>query len=177
MIIVAGIARSGLTATMQMLNAGKYPCAGEYPAFEPYPIGCIPWNLCEDKAIKLVDAQLHFPPLSKEYKIIYLLRDMEQQAKSMNKFLSIFGMPKTPIRKIIKSFKVDYKNIDNWAKNHDTIMIKFENMILHPLETAKTISEFTGNNLDVYKMSAAIIKRGPECGPELLELSMLGEQP
>ena len=31
MIIVIGIARSGLTVTMQMLEAGGYPCEGHYP--------------------------------------------------------------------------------------------------------------------------------------------------
>lgn len=48
MIIVTGIARSGLSLTMQMLHAGGIPCAGEPPAFEPYPLGQIEEKTDED---------------------------------------------------------------------------------------------------------------------------------
>ena len=59
MIIVAGLTRSGLSVTMQMLWAGGYPCLGRWPAFEQYAVGRVPWHLLPDRvAVKLVDAQL-----------------------------------------------------------------------------------------------------------------------
>lgn len=173
MIIVAGIARSGLTATIQMLNAGGYPCLGKYPAFEPFTLGNIQWDIAEGKAVKLVDAQLQFPPVGKKYKIIYLSRDRKQQAKSTNKFVGVLGIPPIKLKKLIRSFKIDYKIIDTWAKNHDVLRIKFEDLINRPMSTALKISGFTGGDLNTKKMCAAVIDRKPECGPELLELSMM----
>lgn len=51
-VIVAGITRSGLTATMQMLAGGGFPCLGEYPGFEPYGVGQVPWQRCEGLAVQ-----------------------------------------------------------------------------------------------------------------------------
>lgn len=90
MLIVAGITRSGLTVTMQMLHAGGYPCMGEYPAFECFDIGKIPWRECEGFAVKAVDAQLQNPPDS-ACKVIRLRRNLVEQCKSINKWNNLFG--------------------------------------------------------------------------------------
>lgn len=72
MLIVAGITRSGLSLTMQMLHAGGYPCEGEPPDFEPHPVGEMPWERCERRAVKLVDAHHQFPPAG-SYDVIRLI--------------------------------------------------------------------------------------------------------
>ena len=103
MLIVPGIARSGLTVTMQMLNAGGYPCVGEYPAFEKYNIGDIPWEECVGKAVKVVDTHIQFPPEGR-YKVIFLTRDIKQQVKSQCKFLKfIAGIDSKPSSRYVKS--------------------------------------------------------------------------
>jgi|GEM_PF-324283 len=174
MIIVTGIARSGLTVTMQMLNAGGYPCAGECPAFEPYPIGEIPWNVCKGKAVKLVDAQLHMPHKLKKQKVILLSRDLTQQAKSFNKFIAAMtGMPPTAKSALIRSYKKDYAVIGKWVKKQNAITIRFEDIIKNPQKTARIISDFSGKNLDIEKMTQVVIPRGPECHSELLEARMI----
>jgi len=168
MIIVAGIARSGLTVTMQMLHAG------EYPAFEPYNIGEIPWNACKGLAVKLVDAQLHIPPRGKKQKIIILSRNLTQQARSLNKFFgAITGLPLTSETALIRSLKRDYAVIYRWARKQRTLALKFEDIINKPLEAAKAIAEFSGKNLNIEKMAGVVIDRTPECHPELLELRMI----
>lgn len=174
MIIIAGITRSGLTATMQMLNAGGFPCLGKYPAFEPFTFGNVNWALAKNSAVKLVDAQLQIPTKVKdEYKIIRLSRDFKQQAKSINKFAGVFGIPEMKIRDIVKSVKKDYKKIDKWAAEHSTLSLKFENLIDNPKDTAQTISNFIGFQLDIEKAAGIIRKRTSKCHEKLLELDMI----
>lgn len=174
MIIVAGIARSGLTMTMQMLNAGGHPCAGEYPAFEPYGIGDIPWMILKGKAVKLVDAQLQLPRKLKKQSVILLTRDLAQQAKSLNKFIgALTGLPPTSEAALIRSYKRDYAVIRKWAKKQTCITLSFEDVLKHPRKNAEAIARFTGKDLDLEKMAAAVIPRSPDCHKELLEAGMV----
>ena len=173
MIIVAGITRSGLTLTMQMLHAGGFPCFGGPPGFEKYRIGAVPWQKCADKAVKLIDAHLHLPPDNFEYKIISPRRDLDEQAKSFNKFSSVFGFPTFRRAKLKKSFSKDYRKIDKWAKRHETLFTRFEDMIERPLSVAETIRDFIGADLDIKKMASVVIKRSPKCHPEMLEIKLI----
>jgi hypothetical protein len=171
MIIVAGIARSGLTVTMQMLNAGGFPCFGEYPAFEDYPVFEVPWHECKGKAIKLVDSQM-YPEPEGEYSIIRLHRDIKEQAKSQKKLMeAMFGKSRGIKTEIIeKSLIRDYKQIDEWAEKHRTLHIHFEDIMNNPIDVAKRIAEFVAIPLDVIKMAAVVRERSSDCYPTLLEL-------
>lgn len=169
MIIVAGITRSGLTVTMQMLHAGGIPCAGEYPAFEPYSIEDIPWEQCRGKAVKLVDAHLQIPT-DGDYSIIRLHRNPKEQARSFNKFSSSCGLPTMRASRVIATMRRDYKTIDRWAGRHRRIDLKFENIIRYPRETAELIARWIGQDLDIDKMAAVVAKRDPQCLPYMLEV-------
>ena len=172
-IIIAGITRSGMTATMQMLNAGGYPCAGMYPGFEPFQLNQIPWDECKGMAVKLIDPQLQFPP-NGDYKIILLKRDIKHQAKSMIKFLSSCGFhAKINMKAMKKSIKDDYKKIKSWSKNYDTINLRFEEIIEYPVQSAELIANFVGCEMDFIRMSGVIIDRSSDCSSELFELEMM----
>ena len=176
-MIVAGITRSGLTATMQMLNAGGLVCAGEYPAFEPYSIGEIPWEQCKGKVVKLVDAQLQFPP-GNGHKVILLKRDRKQQAKSINKFLgAIANLPPMPNKPLVKSLDHDYKIIKKWAKKQNVLHLSFEEIITHPEKVVEDISDFLDFAwplFDIKKAAEAIVVgRGTDCYPGLLEFKTI----
>ena len=173
-IIVAGITRSGLTATMQMINSGGYPCLGEYPAFEPFLLGEIPWTEAKGKAVKLVDTHFHFPPKSNNYKVILLKRDPKQQIKSMTKFLRYCGFNiNASTKDLKKSIKTDYKKIESWSKNYETLKHRFEDIIESPVESSERISKLIGVDMDVKKMANVIIKRSTACEKDMLELSMI----
>lgn len=174
MIIVTGLARSGLTATMQMLNAGGYPCLGEYPAFEKYDVGKTPWRECDGKTVKLVDAQLHFPPEDINTKVIILSRNLKQQAKSFNKFIGYLNnLPPSKKYLLIKSFKKDMIIIRTFFKKYKPLSITFENIIKQPENTARTISQFIDFPLDIKKAAGIIINRKTTCGPKFYELDMI----
>lgn len=176
-IIVAGITRSGLSMTMQMLNAGGYPCAGEYPAFEPYDIGEIPFDKLKGMAIKSVDTHLQFPP-SGDYVVIRLKRNMIEQSKSIVKFIKIMGVPvnRSEIKQIKKNLPKDYAKIDRWAKRQSKCLeISFEEILADPKGAAELIEHYSGTKLDTVKMAAVVVKRGAECYDGLLEAKQVNE--
>lgn len=177
-IIVAGIIRSGLTVTMQMLNAGGYQCFGAYPAFENYEIGKINWDEARGKAIKLVDAQLQFPPSGK-YHVIRLHRNESEQAKSIAKFTSLIvghTISREDRRKIEKSLEPDYRKIDAWAKQQSALLnLRFEHIIRTPKYAAELIRDFVGVKLNIDKMVAVVEKRNPECYPTMMEEKFLNQ--
>ncbi len=173
MLIVAGITRSGLSVTMQMLHAGGYPCEGEAPAFEEHAMGAIPWSECRDKAVKLVDANLHLPPHDVDCDVIRLRRTYREQVKSINKFISAFGMPEIPSGNLLRSLVRDYDLIDKWASQYRTLVLDFEELMLSPLAAATKIAEFCQRPLNTEAMAAVVRKRDAACYPTLLELELL----
>lgn len=173
--IIAGLTRSGLTATMQMLNAGGVPCFGTYPAFENYKMGLIPWQEAQGKAVKVVDTHIQFPPTG-DYQVIRLRRDLKQQAKSIVKFLRATGTPvqKSQTHRIQKSLPADYRKIDTWmSRQQKSIIIDFEKIIQSPYEVAEFLAEFLEMDLNIEKMSSVIKPRSPKCYDGLLEAEMV----
>lgn len=174
-IIIAGITRSGLTLTTQMLNAGGYPCVGEYPSFEKYDIGEIPFEDCKGLAIKVVDTHNQFPPPG-DYHVIRLSRCYVEQSKSIVKFSQFFGLPITSSerKQILKGLPKDYVKIDKWAKRQDGFMsLNFEDIISNPETTALQLQKFVGIDLDIQKMIEVVFKRTIYCYDGMLELQMI----
>lgn len=171
-IIVAGCTRSGMTMTMQMLHAGGVPCSGEFPAFEPHDMGEIPWNDVQEKAVKLVDSHLQFPPHGM-YRVILTSRNVVQQSMSIAKFLSYQGfhlrIDKTRLR---ESVNRDMKTISDWAYQQESVLeLPFEKTLKSPDIVAKQIRDFIGPeySLDPERAASAVIKRSHKCYPGLME--------
>lgn len=180
MIIVAGIARSGLTLTMQMLHAGGIPCLGEWPAFEQYGIGQIPWGQCQDKAVKLVDAQIQFPPEG-DFSIIRLHRNERQQARSQKKLMrAILGYDAgVSVNQLVKSFGPSYSLIDNWAMGYRTLHLSFEKVIENPVVEATRLAGWIGGvwtKERIQAMADVVRPRTSDCYQGFLELDMINEK-
>lgn len=177
-IVVAGLARSGLSLTMQMLDAGGVPCQGEFPAYEPFPLGDIPWDKCHGTAVKLVDSHLHIPRPGR-YWVIRLRRDTREQARSFNKWTSmLFGGRPIGIAKLTNSFTRDYRIIDEWALKQERLQIfDFEEVLKEPRWAATLLCRFLDRPLNTQAMAAAVVNRQPECYPGLLELELIKARP
>lgn len=158
---------------MQMLHAGGYPCKGEPPAFECFEIGQIPWSECNGFAVKIVDAQLQLPPPG-NYRVIRLRRNLIQQARSMNKWLGMLGLPAGQVSRIAGSYRRDYAVIDEWAAAHPTLVLDFEQIVTDKKRAAAAISAFAEMPLDIDRMASCVLERGPDCHPTVLELEILG---
>lgn len=173
-VIVAGITRSGLSLTMQMLHAGGYPCVGHPPAFEEYPVGEIPWPEVRGKAVKVVDTHLHLPPPGR-YFVIRLLRDLREQARSLNKWTSaMFRLPPAPISRIVASLRRDYATIDEWCFQQEKCLeLRFEDILARPARAALDLCDFLGWDLDPARMREVVVTRPPECYGGLLEAELI----
>lgn len=171
-VIVAGITRSGLTATCQMLAAGGMLVTGEYPAYEPYTLGGVPWGTINGQVVKLVDSHWHFPPKG-TYAVIRLKRDLQQQYRSLVKFGGLFTDVKPNRKQIMRSLKRDYQVIDEWAKKQrKMIVVEFERIIEHPRVVASELSNFLGVDLNVDAAAAVVMNRSTDCHAEVLEFHM-----
>lgn len=177
-IIVAGVTRSGLTMTMQMLKAGGYPCHGEYPAFEPSDIGQIPFSELAGNAIKVVDTHTQFPPTG-DYHVILLRRNTREQAKSIIKFLNLVAgfkvsKSKGSIARFEKSVISDMAKIDAWAKRQSGLLeIDFESIISAPIAYSFKIADFVGKELSISAMASVVVKRTTMCYDGLLEATFI----
>jgi len=173
-IIIAGITRSGLSLTMQMLDAGGFPVQGEYPSYEPFDIGTIPWDKCHGTSVKMVDTQHQIPPDGR-YWVIRLRRNMTEQSRSFNKWISaLFHAKSIPPSKLVESFKRDYAVIDAWAVQQEKLLVlDFENIINKPEYVARVLSEFVVKRLNENAMVQTVMPRSPECYPGLLEIQLI----
>lgn len=177
-IIVAGCARSGLTMTMQMLLAGGVPVVGEFPAFEEYELGSIPWGEVQGKAVKLVDSHLQWPlDAAGPYRVLLTTRNIVQQAMSTAKFLKAVGfiLPIDQLR-FRKSIERDVEAIHQWAGRQESVLtLPFETTLAEPQTTAAKIRDFIGPeySLDADRAAGAVIKRSPKCYPGMMETRWL----
>lgn len=172
-IVVAGIIRSGLSLTMQILDKGGYSCMGEFPAYEDYEIGNIDFKENVGKAIKLVDTQTQIPPKG-DYYVIRLRRDIKQQAKSMIKFMTYLGLDPKSVDQLVlrRSLLNDYKEIDSWVvKQKSYVYVDFEDLIKSPKETVEKIKKTLDIELDE-NAHTAVLKRDSDNYPGLLELKL-----
>ena len=178
-IVIAGITRSGLSLTMQMLEAGGIDCVGEWPAYEKYPMGSIQWEAIKGRAVKVVDTHRQLPPKGK-YKVIRLHRSISEQSKSIIRFMDQIGgitVPMSNCKKIARSLFYDYAIIDHWANKQDYVLrLKFEDLIKDKEQVANRLNVFLGGGLDTLKMQGVVIDRGVESQEELLEIKTLWNQ-
>ena len=184
-IIVAGMGRCGSSLTMQMLHRAGVPCVGTFPAFETDHSsfskfdGSFVVDL-KEHAIKLLDPmRLSLPPLENHI-VIWLDRDPKDQADSMAKLLGGSGgvtLGRNARRQMVKSLKRDRAPNLNAFRAAPVLPVLFGNLI-HPFHMygAFMIADFLnayGWEVNPREMIKALIPRGPECMPGMLEFKLL----
>jgi len=178
-LIIAGCARSGLSLTMQMLEAGGFPVFGTWPAYEDYQLGEIPWGRCRGKAVKVVDTHRQWPPPD-NHRVIVLRRNLAFQALSTVQFMSLMGWPATSTtdkRRLRKSIAQDRKQIEQWAARQVAwMLLDFEQLIQQPLQSAREIEHFLKTDLNLDAMARQVRPRGPEPQGCRIELELLEKE-
>lgn len=178
---------------MQMLAAGGMKCAGDFPAYEPPETnhGAMPegwlWQW-RGAAVKLLDP--HYSPVEKGIPcaVIWMSRNLKQQAKSQIKFaMAMMGREATYSRAQVyamrdalqKETKEALRGLDGFP----VLYLQFEKLLADSFQTAREIISFLGGyslglELDARKMSAAILKRDAECADGLdVELELVRRVP
>ncbi|SMD32558.1 hypothetical protein SAMN04488029_0905 [Reichenbachiella faecimaris] len=184
--VVTGMGRCGSSLLMKMLNQGGLPVFVD-PKFHPFfesPLQmALPekssWlNECKGAAVKVLFPFCLNLPKGYSYKFIWVLRNSKEQSKSIKKVSNLlFGLlkdkektndPKVDLLKL-KSQLVDVSDIERMTfstlqslKDYKMpiLIINFEDLINHPLESSILISKFLPeHNLNVEEMANVMIQR------------------
>lgn len=163
--LITGLGRCGTSLAMQMGDAAGWPMTGEYPWYEPRQT--VPktyskkWLSRQDgKFVKLL-FPLQFELPDNEYRFLFLIRDPVQQ------FMSIMKLQRANGRKLSIMLDQGVANvIKNQAKSYDMIrqlgdvhVMRFEDLLMYPLDCAGMIAQHFRLSADLDRMAAVVKDR------------------
>jgi hypothetical protein len=174
--VVSGLPRSGTSLMMQMIVAGGIPALtdGLRSADENNPKGYFEWEpakslkqhpetiaAAEGKVVKIISALLPLLPDSYEYRVVFMIRPLEEVVASQNKMLQRLGkeVPQTPKASVIAAFEKHLKEIDGWlSKTPNLVVLRVEHasVLARSQDEANRVSAFLGNQLDVGRMAQQV---------------------
>jgi hypothetical protein len=174
--VVSGLPRSGTSLMMQMLVAGGLPALtdGLRSADENNPKGYFEWEPAkvlkteperieagEGKVVKIISALLAHLPGTHEYRVVFMMRPLEEVVASQNRMLERMGkeVPRTPTGAVITAFQKHLKEVDGWLANKPylrMLRVNHADVVARPREAAVAIAEFVGAPLSIDKMAAQV---------------------
>lgn len=177
-LFVSGLSRCGTTLMMRMLDVGgistfcdsKASYESGHCTFGAKILDLMP--MVGNAAVKILDPIHYQWPGHLEAQMIWLRRDPIEQAKSQIKFLKMIGVniQKDRVRELADSIEPDTIEAQNFLSSIGLYLltVHFEDILSDPASIALGISEFLKRpDLDLQRMAAVVIKRGPECLPDL----------
>ncbi|NQY67226.1 MAG: alkaline phosphatase family protein [Flavobacteriales bacterium] len=176
--IVSGLPRSGTSMMMQMLEKGGHEMFvdGERSADESNPKGYLEHEAVKrlardatwledvgEGAVKIISHLLRNLPVKYNYKIVFMLRDVEEVVTSQNEMLKRDGKSKGDAypMNIDLAFRKNLENIETWVKKNQNIDILYVNhidVLADPLANAKKVNAFLGKTMDVKEMASVVDK-------------------
>jgi len=174
--VVSGLPRSGTSLMMQMLVAGGLPALtdGLRSADENNPRGYFEWQPAkllkqnpeaiadaEGKVVKIISALLGHLPAMHDYRVLFMMRPLEEVVASQNRMLERLGkaVPQTPTAAVISAFQKHLKEVDDLfaAKSYLKVMrVNHAEVLAQPRESAASIAGFVGTPLSVEQMAAQV---------------------
>ena len=162
---------------MQMLAAGGVPlltdgvrapdCDNPRGYFEFEPIKRMSENPdCLDRgtgmAVKVISWLLHDLPLDRRYRVIFMLRDLDELLASQRQTMVRRG--KSSRREgescLRAAFVKHLEAMQSWLREHagnfEVLYLRFEKVHADPRREASRVSEFLGGGLDVEAMANAV---------------------
>ena len=177
--VVSGLPRSGTSMMMQMLEAGgmeiltdgvRKPDDDNPKGY--YELDCVKrldketscLENAPGKAVKIISELVKHMPRKFEYKVIFMLRKMEQILASQKQMLIRRGKPTDTIidEELAAFFQKSLDNTRNWIKmqpNIDAIYINYNDVLEHPRENAEKTNRFLGGYLKEEEMLRNIDKK------------------
>jgi len=115
----------------------------------------------EGKAVKVVHLLLPHLPADREYRIIFMQRDLTEVIASQRAMLQQQGRPAAtlPDSKLGELFEKQLADVRQWLSRHpnfQVLILQHRNVIEMPLIAAKQIADFLGGALDPERMAAAV---------------------
>ena len=174
--IVSGLPRSGTSLMMQMLAAGGMQVLtdGQRAADPHNPRGYfeleavkhtrndLSWLAqAEGKAVKVVHLLLPHLPADREYRVIFMQRDLAEVIASQRAMLQQQGRPAATMSdsKLGEIFERQLADVRQWLcknPNFQVLYLQHRAVIEVPLAAAQQIVNFLGGDLDIQRMAAAV---------------------
>lgn len=196
-IVVTGLARSGTTCMMRMLEAGGIPVyydntkplefrengreylnyniiLRETDKIKQLQAGDGSWlRECKGMAIKILTPSRAKIPKDYAYKFIYMDRKIKHMVNSQQKYVMRSKQKKMPIHDIVldrvREMRSESIKTLRGYPDSDFLVVKFEQMINAPESTAIKVGRFLGADLDIKKMVGVVVKRPAFCLPIMME--------
>ena len=171
--VVSGLPRSGTSMMMKMLDAGGIrPLTDEirtadkdnpkgyyeYERVKKLDEGDTEWvEEAQGKAVKIISALLKYLPQNYTYKVIFMLRNMDEILASQRQMLMRRGEPSDSVsdEELAELFRKHLAQIQAWIDeqpNAEAIYVSYNEVVEDPLEQARTVNRFLGDRLDVEHM-------------------------
>ncbi len=176
--IVSGLPRCGTSMMMKMLEAGgmKLLVDNIRKPDEDNPKGYFELEVVkkirEDvswldgaggKVFKMVSMLLHDLPGDRNYRVIFMKRDLEEMLSSQRKMLerngkSVENYDNGEMRRLYSGHLVEMEQWLAEQKNIQVLYVNYNDTVLSPDETAVRVNRFLGDILDIQAMLKAVDK-------------------
>jgi hypothetical protein len=174
--VVSGLPRSGTSLMMQMIVAGGIPALtdGVRAADGNNPKGYFEWEPAkslkqypeaiadgEGKVVKIISALLAQLPPTFEYRVLFMVRPLEEVVSSQNRMLERMGkqVPKAPTASVVGAFQKHLKEIDAWLQSQAhlaLLRVQHSSVLARPREESERIAGFLGRSMDVNAMASQV---------------------
>ncbi len=174
--IVSGLPRSGTSLMMQMLRAGGMPLlTDERRAPDKYnPRGYfeheavqhsradLSWlDQAGGRAVKVIHLLLHHLPMDRQYRVIFMQRDLQEVIASQRAMLKDCGRggAAIPDDRLTCVFERQLSAVRQWLAdrpNFRVLYMGYRDVLREPLAAAQRVARFLGGGLDVSAMAGAV---------------------
>jgi tetratricopeptide (TPR) repeat protein len=175
-IVVSGLPRSGTSMMMQMLEKGGVDLFTdqERKADESNPKGYLEHKAvkslardarwvkdAKNKAVKIIANLLFFLPDRNNYKVIFMLRHIDEVINSQQQMLIMKkreGAKNYPVT-LAESYRKTLEKARSWGKrrhNVDIIYVNYSDVVEDPRKEAMRVAEFLGGKIDIEQMTGAV---------------------
>jgi len=112
------------------------------------------------KVVKMVSMLLYDLPMDREYRIVFMRRDLDEVLMSQEAMLKRLGQPPGPARDVMKQhYIVHLAKLERWLAqrgNVKTLYVSYNEIMANPAQHATRVREFLGLDLNHAAMAAAV---------------------
>jgi hypothetical protein len=174
--IVSGLPRSGTSLMMQMLQAGGMTLLTDEKraADQNNPRGYFEYEAVKrsgtdvswlgqagGRAVKVIHLLLRHLPLERQYRVIFMLRDVQEVIASQRAMLKASGQSGARITdgQLAGVFEQQLGEVRQWLAerpNFRVLCVNYCEVLRDPSAVAQTIALFLGGRLDVSAMEGVV---------------------
>ncbi len=175
--VVSGLPRSGTSMMMKMLEAGGLQVLTDeirepdednprgYYEFERVKAlrnGDVAWLVdAQGKVVKIISELLKSLPSEYEYKILFMLRDVDEVLASQRAMLARKGIDADPAddEKLRVLYEKHTREIEAWLAgqpNMKVMYVSYGDLLADPSELIPGIGEFLGDSVAVDRMKGVV---------------------